>query len=375
MVKRLKAVVSVSNDLYTDQRVHKVCTFLHENGYDVLLVGRKRKTSVALNPRAYATKRMRLPFETGAAFYAFLNLRLFFVLLFKRTDVLVANDLDTLLANYLAHKFKRKCQLVYDSHEYFTEVPELVSRPKVQKVWLRIERFIFPSLKHVITVNQSIAKIYKELYDKDIKVVRNISEQWTPENVPTKAALGIPENVPLLIMQGAGINVDRGAEEAVEAMQSIDAVLLIVGDGDVVPQLKERVAALGLEQKVVFFGRRPYQEMMCFTYHADLGLTLDKATNPNYKFSLPNKVFDYMHAGTPVVATNILEVANVINTHKIGVVLNELNPTSLANTINEILASPERLSEMKANCKIAALTENWENETRVLKSIYLQNND
>lgn len=371
----MKAVVSVSNDLYTDQRVHKVCTFLHDNGYEVLLVGRKRKSSVELKPREYATKRMRLPFETGAAFYAFLNLRLFFVLLFKRADVLVANDLDTLLANYLAKKFKRNCRLVYDSHEYFTEVPELVNRPKVQKVWLRIERFIFPSLEYIITVNDSIAKIYSDLYGKDIKVVRNISQQWKPENVPSKKALGIPENRPLVILQGAGINVDRGAEEAVEAMQNIDAVLLIVGDGDVLPQLKERVAELGLEQKVVFFGRRPYQEMMCFTYHADLGLTLDKATNPNYKFSLPNKVFDYMHAGTPIVATNILEVANVISTHDIGIVLDEFNPRSLAKAINELLASSERLTQLKANCKTAALTENWENETQVLKSIYLRGNE
>ncbi len=370
MSKRLKAIVSVSNDLYTDNRVHKVCTFLHDSGYDVLLVGRKRRSSVALSPREYQTKRMRLLFETGAAFYAFFNLRLCFFLLFRKCDVLVSNDLDTLLANHIAKKFKRNCTLVYDSHEYFTEVPELVNRPKVQRIWLRIERMIFPKLTKIYTVNASIAKIYTDLYQKDIKVIRNISQRWTPDSVASKKELDIPENCPLIILQGAGINVDRGAEEAVEAMQEINAVLMIVGDGDVVGQLKDRVKELGLESKVRFYGRRPYLEMMQFTWHADLGLTLDKDTNPNYRFSLPNKVFDYMHATTPIVATNIVEVANVIQTHDIGEVLTELTPKLLAETINEILSDSNRLNRMKANCQTAAETENWENETKVLAEIY-----
>lgn len=373
MSKPLKAIVSVTNDLYTDNRVHKVCTFLHNNGYEVLLVGRKRRSSVDLAPREYKTKRMRLLFETGAAFYAFFNLRLFFLLLSKKCDVLVSNDLDTLLANHMAKKFKRNCTLVYDSHEYFTEVPELVNRPSVQRIWLRIEKWIFPQLTHIYTVNDSIAKIYTDLYQKEIKVVRNISQRWQPENIKSKQELDIPENVPLIILQGAGINVDRGAEEAVEAMQEVDAVLMIVGDGDVLGQLKDRVKELGLESKVRFYGRRPYLEMMQFTYHADLGLTLDKDTNPNYKFSLPNKIFDYMHAGTPVVATNIIEVANVIRKNDIGFVLDRFTPDTLAKALVEIIKDPKRLDAMKTNCAKAAETENWENETSVLTEIYLKN--
>ncbi|MDX2359426.1 MAG: glycosyltransferase [Crocinitomicaceae bacterium] len=365
-----KAIVSVINDLYTDQRVHKVCMFLKDQGYDVLLVGRKQRTSHALDPRPYKTKRMKLLFEKGAAFYAFFNLRLFFFLLFKKADVLVSNDLDTLLANHMAKKFKRNTRLVYDSHEYFTEVPELINRPKVRNVWLKIERKIFPKLKDVYTVNNSIAEIYSNLYKKDVKVVRNISPLWNPENIANKKELGIPEGKPLIILQGAGINVDRGAEEAVEAMINVDAVLMIIGDGDVVPQLKERVHELKLEEKVLFYGKKPYAVMMNYTHHADIGLTLDKPSNDNYKLSLPNKVFDYMHTSTAVVATEIKEVANVVRTNDIGEILSDFTVDSLTNTLNGLLTNQARLDQCKTNCVIAAKTENWENETRILATIY-----
>lgn len=367
-----RAIVSVTNDLYTDQRVHKVCTFLVAQGYDVLLVGRKRTSSIKLPPRAYSTHRMKLLFETGAKFYAFFNLRLFFFLLFRKADVLVSNDLDTLLANYMASKFKRKTRLVYDSHEYFTEVPELTSRPKVQKVWLRIEEWIFPKLKDVYTVNGSIAEIYSEKYNKRIRIVRNISPLWVGKELQSKKVLGIPENVPLIILQGAGINVERGAEEAIEAMKFVDAVLMIVGDGDVVPQLKKYVASEGepLSEKVLFFGKQPYDVMMNYTTYADIGLTLDKPNSLNYALSLPNKIFDYMHTNTAVIATEIKEVAKVVRTHDIGVVLTEFTVQNLAKALNELISDRKRLDKFHANCAIAAQTENWEKETETLAEIY-----
>lgn len=365
-----KAIVCVTNDLYTDQRVHKVCMFLTAQGYEVLLVGRKRRNSIPPDTRPYRTHRMKLLFEKGAGFYAFFNLRLFFFLLFRKADVLVSNDLDTLLACATAKRFKPGARLVYDSHEYFTEVPELVNRPRVQKIWLRIEERIFPKLQWVYTVNNSIAEIYRKKYGKDIKVVRNISPRWQPDSLLSKKELGIPENIPLIILQGAGINIDRGAEEAVEAMKDVEAALMIVGDGDVVPQLKRRVTEAGLEKKVLFFGKQPYTVMMNYTHYADIGLTLDKPTNLNYRYSLPNKVFDYMHAGTAVVATEIKEVAHVVRTHDIGEIIPELSVSALRTALQTLLSNPERLAMCKSNCRIAAEKENWEKETGVLAAIY-----
>lgn len=371
MTKKKRAIVSVTNDLYTDNRVNKICLFLVEEGYDVLLVGRLRKKSLPLASRTYETKRMKLLFDKGPLFYASYNLRLFFFLLVQRADVLVANDLDTLLANFVAKKFKPSTKLVYDSHEYFTEVPELTKRPRVQRFWLGIEKFIFPKLKTIYTVNQSIAQLYEETYKKNIQVIRNISPTWKPNTYLSKAELGIPENKFVLILQGAGINVDRGAEEAVEAMRQLkDCVLLIVGDGDVVEELTKNVSVYDLQDSVLFFGKRPYDEMMQFTHNADLGLTLDKATNLNYKFSLPNKVFDYIHAGTPILSTRLVEIERVVERNKVGILIDELTVDSLVDAIQSLQLNKNLLDELKANCQKAAEVENWDEEKKILKEIY-----
>ncbi len=370
MAKSKRIIVSVTNDLYTDQRVHKVCTFLLKQGYDVLLVGRMRKTSIPLPLRDYPTKRMRLLFDKGALFYAEYNFRLFLFLLFRRANILLSNDLDSLLGNYAASKFKPTAELVYDSHEYFTEVPELQGR-KAKQIWEGIEAWIFPKLKKIYTVNQSIADLYTKKYKKKVNVVRNISPLWRPTELKSREELELPIGIPIIIIQGAGINVDRGAEEAVEAMKLIsNAVLIIVGDGDVVPELKKRIIENKLEEKVLFFGKQPYSVMMNFTHHASIGLTLDKDTNLNYKYSLPNKLFDYIHTNTAVVCTDLVEIRRVVDNYKIGEVIEDFNSTTLANCLNNLLSDTERLKRYQSNCELASQAENWEKETEVLAELF-----
>lgn len=371
-MKRKRIIVSVTNDLYTDQRVHKVCSFLHENDYDVVLVGRKLKDSKEITDRTYSIRRFRLFFTKGPLFYANYNLRLFFFLLFSRFDVLLSNDLDTLLANYCVHRLKRKSRLVYDTHELYTEVPELVSRPKVRRIWLKIEEYIFPKLETVITVNQSIADIYSKKYNKEVHIVRNVSMLWNPKDIKSKKALDLPEDKHIIILQGAGINIDRGAEEAVEAMKYIDnALFLIVGSGDIIPELKESVKTQNLGDKIRFTGRVPYKEMMNYTFHADLGLSLDKDTNPNYRYSLPNKIFDYIHTSTPVISSNLVELRRIIEKYDVGRIIPSHDPKEIAEVINGLLNNPELLKELKENCRVAAEVENWEKECSVLSMIYL----
>jgi glycosyltransferase involved in cell wall biosynthesis len=368
MKKRI--IVSVTNDLVTDQRVAKVCSTLMSMDLEIVLVGRVLKNSLLIS-RPYKTKRFKLFFTKGALFYAEFNIRLFFYLLFHKADIYLSNDLDTLAANYLASVIKRK-KIVFDSHEYYTETPELVNRKGVQKVWKTIEKYIFPKLKYVYTVNQSIASLFEKEYgNKNIGIIRNVSPKLKINNTKTRSELGLPDNKKIIILQGSGINIQRGSEEAVEAMQYVEnAVFYIIGGGDVIEQLKQMVVELKLTDKVFFKPKQPFSELMQYTRNADLGLTLDKDTNINYRFSLPNKIFDYIQAGIPVLASDLPEVASIIKTYNVGDVIENHEPIHIAQKINEMLFDEAKRALWKVNIELAANELCWENEEIKLKAIY-----
>ena len=312
-----KAIVCVTNDLTTDQRVRKTCMALMKCGYDVIETGRLLPDSMEFNP-PYTIRRTKLGFNSGALFYAEYNIRLFFYLLFAKVDLIFSNDLDTLPAAFLASRIKRK-KLIYDTHEYFTEMPELVGRKRVQAIWKAFERTIFPKLNNIITVNDSIARLYAGEYHKEIHVVRNIPPAFHPEKIKSRTELGLPEDNMILILQGTGINIDRGAEEIVLAMKYMENImLLIVGSGDVLTKLKDMVRSEKLEEKVMFRPKMPFEELRQYTMNANLGLALDKDTNLNYRFSLPNKLFDYIHSRIPVLASDLPEIKEIIEKYDIG---------------------------------------------------------
>jgi glycosyltransferase involved in cell wall biosynthesis len=363
-----RAIVCVTNDLSTDNRVHRTCVVLRELGWEVHLVGRELPGSLPLQ-RPYGTLRMKLWFRKGALFYAEYNLRLFFLLLRQRTDLVVANDLDTLLAAHLATR-RTKAELVYDSHEFFTEVPELQGRA-VRRVWLAIERWIFPKLRHVITVNDSIAREYRQRYGNAITVVRNIPMHRELGPLPSRAELGLPDDRFLLILQGSGINVQRGAEEAVLAMRELpNCLLLLVGGGDAWPVLERMVNEHGLQDRVRLLPRMPYERMMQYTRNADLGLSLDKDTNLNYRYSLPNKLFDYFRAHIPALVTDLPEVAGIVRRFDAGVVVPMPDPARIAAEVRALQADPERRKALRQNAIFAAASLDGEREKAVLSALF-----
>ncbi|MDP4239839.1 MAG: glycosyltransferase [Bacteroidota bacterium] len=365
------AIVCVTNDLSTDQRVHKTCMTLQKCGYWVKETGRLLPESTPLE-RPYFTIRKKLWFRKGPLFYAEFNIRLFLYLMFAKVDLIVANDLDTLPAAYMAAKLRGK-RIIYDTHEYYTETPELVNRKLTQAIWKKLEDYFFPKLTDILTVNCSIAKLYSDKYHKTVHVSRNIPLTFTPDRLKTREELGLPEDKHILILQGTGINVERGAEEAVLAMQYLqDTILLVVGSGDVFPALHNIIKANNLQEKVIFKPKMPFAELRQYTMNSDLGLAIDKDTNLNYHFSLPNKLFDYIHSGIPTLSSGLVELKQIIDRYDIGYYIQNHDPKHIASVIEDIFADKSRYEKMKQNTMKAREELCWEKEEKVLIGIITQ---
>jgi glycosyltransferase involved in cell wall biosynthesis len=363
-----RIAVSVISDLNFDQRVHKVCTYLTNNNFHVLLIGRNHKQSLPIDNRNYKTERIRCYFNKGALLYSEFMVKLFFKLLFKRTDIFLSNDLDTLLPNFLISKLRGK-KLVYDSHEYFTGVPELQSSHLKRKVWQGLEKLMLPNIKHAYTVNQSIADLYYSKYSIKMRVVRNMPYLRGEAISKTKY---YPENKTVLLLQGTGINEGRGAEELIQSMQLLpnQFMLFLIGSGDCWNKLKKIAADLNLNDKVKFIDKIPFSELRDYTSQAHLGISLDKPFCLNYKLSLPNKIFDYIHAGIPVLSSDVIEVKRIIDCYKVGLTISEVSPSSIAKAVTEIFHNKNRYMFWKQNTQEAAKDLCWEKEEKILDEIF-----
>ncbi len=346
---------------------NKVALTLTKMGFSVLLTGRRYRSTSPLKTRPYPTHRMYLLFRKGAIFYAAFNIRLFLFLLFHRFDLLLSNDLDTLPANFLAAKLKRK-PLVYDSHEYFTEVSELIGRPRVRKFWGWLERMMVPKVDAAYTVSSSIADVYSRRYKIPFEVV---SELFPLRYIPSEIYHDrkTEDSRRVIIYQGV-LNKGRGIEQAITAMQYLsNVVLLLAGSGDIEQELRELATRLKLEN-VRFAGRLPLEELLQLTRQAHLGISIEEDLGLNYRFALPNKLFDYIQAVIPVVVSNLPEMSKIVNHYKIGLVTPSLEPEILASIFNEALTNEDLRQEWRLNLQKAAMELTWENEEKKVRNIF-----
>lgn len=358
-----KVIVSVISDLVTDQRVQKECNTLHKMGYEVLLIGRKSNRNFVLKNLPYKIIRLQNLFQKGPMMYLVFNVQLFFYLLFRKADILWANDLDVLLPNFLISRIK-KSKLIYDSHEYFTES---VYKKSSKQFWEMLERKLFPRLKNVITVNHSIKKIYENKYNVPVTVIRNVPYQFKRNNTGNVSVL--PANTKNLIIQGMGLNENRGSEEAISMMQHLpdDFHLYFIGKGTILNKLKQMVIDLKLQSKISFIDPLPYEQMMQYTMQGFLGLIFEKIdVSHEHLFSLSNKFFDYIHAGIPVLSTKAVEIKSIITKYNIGALINNLNADEMAKKVIEISEDKEMYQFCKQNTVHACKELNWENEEQIL---------
>lgn len=367
MAKRI--ICTVTNDLTYDQRMIRICDSLVRQGYAVLLVGRELPSSVPLQERAFRQHRLRCRFHRGKLFYLEFNLRLLFYLLRTPWDRICAVDLDTLVPAFLIAKFRRK-PCIYDAHEYFTEVPEVVDRPFTKSIWEFVARGIIPRLHYAYTVGPRLAAIFQQKYGPRFATIRNLPlRQHQQVTMPAK-------DQPRIILYQGRLNAGRGLETAILAMHRIEgAVLWLAGEGDLSENLRELVAQEGLEDKVRFLGFLEPHALQELTLRAYIGLNLLENKGLSYYYSLANKAFDYIQAGLPAIQMDFPEYRALAEQYGAFVLLDELEVSRLATLLNRLLEEEAFWKQLHHHCLAARTELCWEEEEKRLAEFYRQVED
>lgn len=355
-----RIIFTVTNDLTYDQRMIRICNSLATAGYDVTLIGVRRKDSIPLSKEIFKQKRLTALFQTGIFFYVEYNIRLFFFLFFKKTDILCCIDLDTMLPVYFASSIRKKIR-VYDAHEYFSQQKEIITRPKIYKVWNYIERHFVKRFTNGYTVGESIANEFREKYNVEYEVIRNVSKLKTAE---------IKNGKPKSILYQGSVNEARGFEFLIPAMRSVNIPLYIYGDGNFMQQAQELVRQNNLEDRVFLMGKITPDKLDKITAESYIGINLVEHLGLNQYFSLANKFFDYIQYCIPQITMDFPEYKRINDQYEVALLISDLSIHAVANAINCLLYDEDLYKKLQNNCLPARKAINWENEEKKLVQFY-----
>ena len=276
-----------------------------------------------------------------------------------------------------------------------------------------------PGLRHAYTVSNSIAGIYKQKYNINFMIIRNLpyflgspdghqdgaldlsegqhhdqelnhnsyehkrsSEMQSIQGAyrsqnhghPVSNFDAVKSDIPyghyVIIYQGA-LNMGRGLENLIRAMTYLDNYhLLLAGEGDLESALKELCTKERVENKVCFTGRIIMEELFRYTQLGDIGVSLEEDLGLNYRYALPNKLFAYIQSHLPVLVSNLPEMASIVKKYDIGLVNHHHEPMQMALDIKLICEDEEKRKHWKANLELAASELCWEKEEQKLVDLF-----
>jgi glycosyltransferase involved in cell wall biosynthesis len=356
-----KIYFCVTNNLNYDQRMQRICGSLQNAGYHVTLVGRNTAGSPPLAKTAYRQVRLNCLFQKGKLMYLEFNLRLFFYLIVRNLQCIVAIDLDTIIPIYYVSRIKR-IPRIHDAHEWFSELKEVVTRPAIHKIWLWVEKTYLPRFKHGYTVSASIAQAFREKYGVDYELIMNV-----PVPYPQKQT----EPQHYFLYQGA-VNEGRGLEWLIPAMEKVNAPLWICGEGNFSESCRKLIRNHKLEHKIVMKGHIAPNELAGITASAYAGINLVEPVGMNQFFSLANKFFDYIQAGVPQLTMKFPEYERINQEYQVAVLIPELDQEIISAELNNLLTNEVLYSTLKRNCFKAAQELNWNKEEEKLTRFYMK---
>jgi glycosyltransferase involved in cell wall biosynthesis len=261
-----------------------------------------------------------------------------------------ASDLYVLPATESAAK-QAEAQLVYDARELYPFVHGTTGKPWAKLFWSQLEGRFIVDADLVMTVSDSIAERLVDAYG----VARPVVLHNVPDPADIEPSSHIREQLglrsdDLVVLHLGQIREGRGGSVLVEAMRDVHgAVLVFIGNGPERLHLVEMVDNLGLDAKVRFLSPVPYDQVMNVAAGADVGVSLLEDTCLNHRFALPNKLFEYLMAGLPVVVSDFPELGRVVRDHDVGLAVDPASPPAVAAAIQYMVDEPQQRDKWRKN--------------------------
>ena len=370
----MKIISLLVTNFKNDNRVYRMAKTLSQNGFPTTVVAWKKGDVLAQeNFNGIEVERVTVKSDRwkrtnillGAIQYFEFALRV--VSRYRKVDAWHCNDYEAYIIGVFAKATRPKLKLIYDCHE-------LESHRNGKGTFMRfairtLEKLFIPWAELVITVSPSIQEFYKKKYNLPfVALIRNLpNEMQVVHSNTLREKLRLDKNQMVFLYQGM-LAKGRGIEvllNAFESRQTTDAVIVFMGFG----ALKEEIEEFASRNENIFFVPAvSYTEIPLYTGSADVGVNSVEPTCLSYKFSLPNKLFEYIQSEIPVLTNPLPDCVALVNEYKVGRVIPTWNLESINEVVSDVLK--EDLSLYIPHLKAAKKILNWEVEEQVLISAY-----
>jgi glycosyltransferase involved in cell wall biosynthesis len=355
-----------------ERRIFNQIHSANKAGYRVQVFASGRPGEIKKEEKAgFSLYRIKTIFHKGGPFkFISINLQLFFLLYARKYELIHCHDVWVLPAA-AGVSWLKKIPLIYDAHEYYAGLEIFRKKPISRYLWLLAERISIRQVKALLTVSEPLGERFRKRYPglTQIEIIRNLPryEQVDPNAAPLMTRM---ENTVLILYQGH-FKPGRGLENLIRAVGKIPAVkLILIGSGEIQDRLTRLVEMENVTDRVFFKGFIPTEQLISVTAQGDIGAVLFEPSSLNYAAALPNKFFEYIMAGVPVLCSDIETLSWYVEHYDLGLTVDPADIQAIRKTIEKMISDRNRLKQWKENALRAALELNWENEEKKLIQIY-----
>ncbi len=363
MGKSKKVCMAFLGNPLHDSRITNLTNSLRYDGYRVLCIG----FDWFINPKDYEDDYFKVfklvKGKIRLFFYLKFSFKLFKELFKTHADLYIAEDFYTLPLVTIIAKVK-KSKVYYNSRELYAFLGGLRNRPYLQKLVKAIEQYFIKKVELVLTTGEMDSAFLEKFYGiNNTLVIRNIPLFQKPtRKIDFRKEYGIPDNKIILLYQGVLLE-GRGIPLIMRAMCQVgNSVLLVLGDGEQKHNFQKLAAELGVNDRIIFAGTIQQSELINYTAGADIGLSLIENISVSYYHALPNKLFEYIMAGLPVLSSDLPQMKKIIDDYKVGEAIDITNENNIVDSLKNWETNPEVIAKYKINCIYAARELNWQAE-------------
>lgn len=358
--------VAFLGNAYFDSRIVNLIYSFEKDKLDYRIISYDW-SGTAINNNNPRVEIIPLNRKNSLLFYSLFLLSLFRRLFLSNSKIYLAEDVYTLAPVVFFAKLKN-AKILYNSRELYGFLAGLRDKKKTQQVIAAIEKRFIKYVDLVMTTGEMDSEFIEEYYNlEETLVLRNLPKYIKIENpVNLRKKLNLPEDSIILLYQGVVLE-GRGILKIINQIGNFkNLVLVVLGDGAYKEKFEAESKKREVSDRVIFYGRVPHEELLNFTAGADFGLALIENISKSYYYALPNKLFEYIMAGVPVISSNLPQMKNIIERYSTGVCVDPENNEELNNVFAQIQNGSLEIEKAKENCSKAAIELNWEEEYKKL---------